>query len=94
VEAIRRALRSELAPEHLAVCDESERHRRHAGARAGGGHFRVTVVSGAFAGRGRLERHRMVYAALGAALGGEIHALAVRALTPEEWEASGRDASA
>jgi BolA protein len=85
VAAIERALRAGLAPEHLAIEDESERHRGHAGAASGGGHYRVTVVSARFAGRARLERHRMVYAALGTALGGEIHALALRALTPEEW---------
>ncbi len=82
---IERALRARLAPEHLAVEDESHQHRGHAGAAAGGGHFRVTVVSGRFAGRDRLERHRMVYEALGDAVGREIHALALRALTPEEW---------
>jgi BolA protein len=83
--AIEQLLRARFAPEHLELADESELHRGHAGAASGGGHFRLTVVSASFAGRGRVERHRMVYEALGGAVGGEIHALAVRALTPEEW---------
>ena len=83
---IESTLREALAPTHLSVRDESERHRGHAGAAAGGGHFRVTVVSSAFEGKARLERHRTVYDALGDAMRAEIHALAVRAFTPEEWE--------
>ena len=86
--AIEGALRARLAPAHVAVEDESHRHRGHAGAASGGGHFRITIVSAAFAGRGRLERHRMVYDALGDAVGREIHALALRALTPDEWQAT------
>ena len=85
---IESTLRAALEPDHLVVRDESERHRGHAGAAAGGGHFRVTVVASAFEGRSRLERHRMVYAALDAALEGDIHALAIRARTPDEWAAS------
>jgi BolA protein len=83
--AIEQLLRARFAPEHLELADESAQHAGHAGAAAGGGHFRVTVVSASFAGRGRLERHRMVYEALGGAVGAEIHALALRALTPDEW---------
>jgi BolA protein len=90
VAALERALRAGLAPEHLVVRDESHLHRGHAGAASGGGHFRVLVVSPRFAERSRLERHRMVYAALGDALRGDVHALALRALTPEEWR---RDAA-
>jgi BolA protein len=82
---IESTLRSALAPTYLSVQDESERHRGHAGARSGGGHFRVTIVSSAFGGKARLERHRVLYEALGDAMRAEIHALAVRAFTPEEW---------
>jgi BolA protein len=83
---IESTLRNALAPTHLRVQDESERHRGHAGAAAGGGHFRVTVVSTAFEGKARLDRHRTVYDALGDAMRAEIHALAVLAFTPAEWE--------
>jgi BolA protein len=83
---IESTLRAALAPAHLSVRDESDRHRGHAGAASGGGHFRVTIVSAAFEGKTRLERHRMLHDALGDAFGAEIHALAVRAFTPEEWE--------
>lgn len=89
---VERALRDELAPEHLVVRDESERHRGHAGAEGGGGHYRVTIVSSRFEGRSRLERHRMVYAALGGTFAAEIHALAIHARTPEEWARDSRTA--
>lgn len=85
-DAIERALRAEFEPLHLEVHDESGRHRGHAGAASGGGHFGVTIVSRRFAEVARLERHRMLYRALEELLGAEIHALAIRALTPEEWE--------
>jgi BolA protein len=89
---VERVLREELAPEHLVVRDESERHRGHAGAAGGGAHYRVTIVSSRFEGRSRLERHRLVYAALGEAFAAEIHALAIRARTPAEWERESRAA--
>ena len=66
--------------------DESHRHRGHAGAADGGGHFNVRIVSTAFAERNRLTRHRLVYDALRDELESEIHALSVKALTPEEAE--------
>ncbi len=87
LERIERILRETFAPLHLELEDESERHRGHAGAAAGGGHFRVTLVSASFAGQSRVARHRKVYDALGTEMASEIHALAVRALTPEEWTA-------
>ena len=55
---------------------------------ADGVHFEATVVSSAFAGKLPLARHRLVYATLGERMGGEIHALALRTLTPEEAERS------
>lgn len=84
------AFRTAFGPEHLAVEDEGHRHRGHAGAASGGGHFRVTIVSRAFEGRTRVERHRMLFAALGDAFGTEIHALALHAFTPEEYRERGR----
>ena len=83
-QRIERKLRAALAPERIEVVDESRLHRGHPGAASGGGHFRVEIVAGAFAGAGRLRRHRMVYEALGDEMGAEIHALAVVALTPAE----------
>lgn len=83
VERIEARLRQQLAPARLEVIDDSAQHAGHAGAR-GGGHFIVTLVSNRFAGLNPLQRHRLVYAALGDLMKTEIHALSVRALTPEE----------
>jgi BolA protein len=82
-------LRKGLEPLHLVVEDDSARHAGHAGAAGGGGHFRVMIVSAAFRGRRQIERQRAVYALLGDAVGTSIHALALRTLTPEEWERTG-----
>ncbi len=87
---IETTLREHFEPEHLEVQDESHLHRGHPGAAAGGGHFRVTLVSPRFIGHARLARHRMVYDALGDAMKADIHALSVRAFTPEEWEQESR----
>lgn len=81
------ALRRAFAPTHLVVEDEGHLHVGHAGAAGGGGHFRALVVSPAFRGQPRLIRQRAVYAALGDAMHSTIHALALRTLTPEEWDA-------
>jgi BolA protein len=81
---IRAALESGLQPCALELEDESHRHAGHAGARDGRGHFRVRVVSEAFAGKLPLARHRIVYAALGELMQTDIHALSIQALTPAE----------
>jgi BolA family transcriptional regulator, general stress-responsive regulator len=81
--AIRERLAA-LEPQSVELLDESGRHVGHAGAAAGGSHFRLVIVSSRFAGLGQLERHRMIYAALGPLMRREIHALAIRALTPDE----------
>ena len=81
---IRRRLTAALAPVALDVEDESHRHAGHAGARDGRGHFRVRIVSAAFAGKPPLARHRAVYAALGDYMQTDIHALSIDARTPEE----------
>ena len=74
-----------LAPERLDLEDESERHRGHAGWRDGGNtHWRLTIVSAAFAGKNTVARHRMVYAALGELMQHPIHALAITARAPGE----------
>ncbi len=79
VLAIRSRLLSAFAPTELEVIDESHLHEGHPGARDGRGHFRVNIVSSSFSGRTRLERHRMVFAALGGLMDTDIHALSITA---------------
>jgi BolA family transcriptional regulator, general stress-responsive regulator len=81
--AIRSKLQAAFAPEALEVQNESHRHHGHAGA-GSDTHFRVTIVSKAFEGKARLERHRMVNDILSTELGSGLHALAIKALTPNE----------
>lgn len=73
-----------LEPQSVELLDESGRHVGHAGAAAGGSHFQLVIVSPRFAGRDKLSRHRMIYAALGPLMRREIHALAIQALAPDE----------
>jgi len=84
VERIRARLADVLAPQELAIEDESHKHAGHAGARDGRGHFRVRIVSAAFSGQVPLARHRAVYAALGDLMQTDIHALAIDARAPQE----------
>ncbi|HQU48141.1 MAG TPA: BolA family protein [Casimicrobiaceae bacterium] len=74
-----------LAPVHLDLDDQSAAHAGHAGAAAGGGHFSLLVVSEAFSGAGRLDRHRRVMDRLADLIPHPVHALAIRALTPDEY---------
>ena len=84
-EQITKKLRQAFAPVSLEVVNDSHRHRGHAGAPGTGeSHFTIKVVSQRFAGKSRLERHRMVNAVLAEELKGKIHALAISALAPEE----------
>ena len=83
VELIREKLAS-LSPLSLSVDDESAQHAGHAGARDGGGHYRVRIVSARFEGQPLPARHRMIYAALGALMHKEIHMLAIDARAPDE----------
>jgi acid stress-induced BolA-like protein IbaG/YrbA len=76
IESVKRGIESGLACEHLEVVGD-------------GKHFQALVVSGAFAGKSRVQRHQLVYAALGGRMREEIHALSMRTLTPEEWKAGG-----
>jgi len=84
VDRIRARLESALQPVRLEIQDDSARHAGHAGARGGGGHYIVTIVSPAFANRSLIERHRMVYDALGDMMHNEIHALSIDARAPDE----------
>ena len=79
-------LREALAPSHLVVRDDSALHAGHAGAASGGGHYDVTIVSERFAGLTRIARHRLVYDALRGLFPAQIHALAVNAQTPQEFQ--------
>jgi BolA family transcriptional regulator, general stress-responsive regulator len=82
VERIRQRLTDALAPLELDVIDEGHKHAGHAG--EGRGHFFARIVSAAFAGKNPIERHRMVYAALGDMMPDGIHALAIEAKAPGE----------
>lgn len=73
-----------LQPLSLTIDDDSHLHAGHAGARDGGGHYRLTIVAALFAGQGTVARHRLVYDAAGDLMRGSVHALAIKALTPDE----------
>ncbi len=84
-DAILNKLREAFSPESLDVKDVSHLHEGHAGHRAGGQtHFSVYIVSPAFEGKSRIERHRMINAALASELEGSVHALAIHAQAPNE----------
>lgn len=73
-----------LAPTRVELIDDSALHAGHEGAKGGGGHYRLLVVSTAFAGKSTVLRHRLVYDALGELMRGRIHALSIKSLTPDE----------
>jgi BolA family transcriptional regulator, general stress-responsive regulator len=74
-----------LAPTRIEIEDESHLHASHAGAREGGEtHYRIKVASASFSGKGRVERHRMVYALLAEEIADGVHALALQTKTPDE----------
>ena len=80
-----RRLESALAPTRLELVDDSEQHRGHGGYNpAGESHFTLRIESAAFAGQSRVERQRMVFAALGELMDVRVHALSIRATAPGE----------
>ena len=84
-DLITEKLTEAFAPQSLRVVDESHQHAGHAGHRPGGEtHFRVYIVADAFAGKTRIERHRLVNATLAGELAGGVHALAIHASAPGE----------
>ena len=83
IELIKQKL-SVLDPEKIEIVDESARHAGHEGAKSGGGHYLLTIVSRKFSGKSALARHRLVYDALQEMMHKNIHALSVKAYTPEE----------
>ena len=87
--SIESSIKQELAalePSRLEIIDDSALHAGHEGAKGGGGHYRLTIVSPQFAGKSTVARHRMIYAALGSMMQTQIHALAIRAYAPGETE--------
>ncbi|MBR0991441.1 BolA family transcriptional regulator [Bradyrhizobium japonicum] len=84
-DTISNKLQEAFTPESLQVVDESHLHEGHSGHRPGGEtHFRVYIVSDAFKGKSRVDRHRMINSALAAELAGSVHALAIQAKAPGE----------
>ena len=73
-----------LSPISLDIIDESHRHAGHAGARDGGGHYVLNIVSAQFAGKNTVARHRMIYLALAEMMKSEIHALTIQAQATDE----------
>ena len=84
VESIRGKLQAALTPDQLDIIDESHLHAGHAGARDGKGHFNVSIISDQFSGKSLINRHKMVYEALADLMETDIHALSIKAKTPEE----------
>ena len=81
---ILRRLTEAFDPVELLIKDQSRLHAGHEGAKDGKGHFDLKIVSDRFAGMSRVQRHRMIYDALGNLLQTDIHALRIKALTPSE----------
>ena len=75
-ESVKRGIEGGLACEHVEVAGDGQ-------------HFQAVVVSREFEGRSRVQRHQLVYAALGDRMREEIHALSMKTLTPQEWQADG-----
>ncbi len=84
IDSIRHNLTTVLKPSLLEIIDSSAAHAGHTGARKGGGHYNVTIVSAAFEKKTLVQRHQLIYAALGDMMKEEIHALGINALTPTE----------
>jgi BolA family transcriptional regulator, general stress-responsive regulator len=77
-----------LAPQHIEIIDDSALHAGHAGARSGGGHYRLTIVSDAFSGQNIVARHRAIFQALGDLMTTRVHALSINAKSPDEFFSS------
>ena len=86
IRRIEELLTAAFSPDKLLVKDQSHLHAGHEGAKDGRGHFDVTIVADRFSGRNRVQRHRMVYAALGQLMDTDIHAVRITAVTPSEQQ--------
>jgi len=91
VDRIRAYLQAEFAPDELEVKDDTHLHEGHAGAKEGKGHFRVRIVSDRFSNTRPIDRHRMVFQALGDMMDTDIHALSVAASAPDRSSNSSSD---
>ena len=83
-EQIKQLLTAAFNPALLEVIDNSAAHAGHAGAKSGGGHYHVTIVAEAFEGKSLVQRHQLIYKALGDMMKQQIHALGINALSPSE----------
>ena len=83
-EQIKQLLNEAFKPELLEILDNSAAHAGHAGARSGGGHYHVTIISAVFEGKSLVQRHQLIYQALGDLMKQQIHALGINALSPSE----------
>ena len=84
IATLRTRLTEALNPTEIEIIDESARHAGHAGAASGGGHYILHIVSEAFADKNLIQRHRLVYDAVGDMMHSEIHALSIQARSPDE----------
>ena len=84
VTIIEKRLRNALKVSYLEIIDESHLHEGHPGAASGGGHYQVLITASEFKGLNLIQRHRLVYEALGDAMNTQIHALSIRASTPDD----------
>lgn len=75
-----------LHPQQISIVDESHKHAGHAGARSGGGHYLLQIISPDFTGKNKMNRHRMIYSALAEMMERDIHALTIIAHAPGEIE--------
>ena len=82
LEKLRSRLQEALAPEELEIIDETAKHAGHAGAASGGGHYLLHIVADAFEGKSPIQRHRLVFDAVGDMMHTDIHALSSQAKTP------------
>ncbi len=83
-ELIKQKLTDALKPDSIELIDDSAAHAGHAGAKAGGGHYNVTIVAEIFDGKSLVQRHQLIYQALNELMKNDIHALGINALTPSE----------
>lgn len=84
LESVLRERLANLTPLRLELVDESAKHAGHEGAKSGGRHYRLLIISTEFSGKSILLRHRLIYDTLGELMRSKIHALSIQALAPEE----------
>jgi BolA protein len=84
IAKIRERINAALKPDALEITDESHKHIGHAGARDGRGHFQVTIVSDKFKGLPPIQRHRLIYDAVGDLMDTDIHALSIKAVASSQ----------